>query len=130
MSTNISFRLNEDNSRYIISVGGKEVILTAPENHGHSIKEVEDVTVINDVPCYVYRNEEGKYSLRPALDGSGMVIDVYCYDIDSWGTYGDFEKISCQCGYEWYMNVRQIPKNDQYEVMCCKCGMLLKRKKR
>ena len=109
---------------------GKETVLTDPHNHKHNIEEVKDVAVINNIPCYVYQNEEGKYSLRPALEGSGMAIDAYCYDIDSWGAYGDFEKITCGCGYEWYMNVRQIPVGDKYEVACPKCEMMLFRRRR
>ena len=120
---NCNFWVDAEHGRYIISVDGKETILADPKNHKHTIEDIKDIAVISDVPCYVYQNEEGKYSLRPALDGSGMAIDAYCYDIDSWGAYGDFEKIVCRCGYSWYMNVRKIPMGDKYEAVCPKCGM-------
>ena len=125
---NCNFWVDAEHGRYIISVDGKETILADPKNHKHTIEDIKDIAVISDVPCYVYQNEEGKYSLRPALEGSGMAIDAYCYDIDSWGAYGDFEKIVCRCGYSWYMNVRKIPMGDKYEAVCPKCGMDLIRK--
>jgi len=120
-----------NNRRYELkSEDGKVNVLTYPENHGHTFEDIVDVVVVNDVPCYVYQNDEGLYSFRPALEGTGIAIDAYCYDIDSWGTYGDFIKHSCpSCKNEWYMNVRQIPKGDMYETMCPKCGMLLKKKR-
>lgn len=124
------YRLSEDRSRYIIiNADGKEIPLIAPRSYNHGINAIKDVVFVNDIPCYVYQNKEGKYSLRPALEGSGMAIDAYCYDIDSWGAYGDFEKITCKCGYEWYMNVRKIPQSDKYEVKCPECEALLMRKK-
>ncbi len=125
-----SFRLNDEHSKYIITIDGKETILTDPNNHKHNIEEVKDVVVINDIPCYVYQNEQGKYSLRPAFDGSGMAIDAYCHDIDSWGKYGDFLKITCaSCKQEWYINARHIPDGDTFEAICPKCGALIKKKR-
>ena len=123
------FRLSDDGSRYTMLSDGKEITLTDPINHNHSIEDIKEVVLMNDIPCYVYQNGEGKYSLRPAVNGSPMAIDAYCYDIDSWGKYGDFEKIKCHCGYKWYKNVRQIPQGDMYEAMCHKCGAHLKRKR-
>ena len=123
--------VDDDNRRYkLSSEDGKTIVLTYPENHRHKIEDIVDVVVINEVPCYAYQNDEGQYSLRPALEGSGMAIDSYCYDIDSWGKYGDFVKLSCKaCSHEWYLNVRQIPKGDMFEAVCPVCGALLKRKK-
>lgn len=127
--TNAKFQLSEDGSRYIMYEDGKEKLLIDPRSHNHSIDDVKDVVLINDIPCYVYQNKEGKYSIRPALEGSGMAVDAYCFDIDSWGEYGDFEKVACRCGYQRYVNVRQIPKGDKYEIMCHKCGNLIIKKR-
>lgn len=124
------YRLSNDDSRYIITSDGKETVLTDPRNHKHTIDDVKDIACINNIPCYVYQNGKGLYSLRPALEGSGMAVDAYCYDIDSWGAYGDFEKLICpSCGDIQYFNQRQIPPGETYEVKCKNCGMLIKKKK-
>ena len=121
---------SEDKDRYVLISDNNTIPLTAPYNHRHEIDDIKDIAVVNDVICYVYQDKKGLYSLRPAGNGSGMAIDAYCYDINSWGEYGDFLKVKCRiCEEEWYVNVRHIPKGDKYESPCPKCGTLLIRKR-
>ena len=108
----------------------KNTDLISPENHRHAIDDVYDMTVIADVVCYVYKDGNGKFSLRPAYGGSGMAVDAYCMDIRSYGKYGDFEECRCpSCGNVWYINVREIPYDEKYETTCRCCNTSLMRKK-
>lgn len=114
---------------YEFRMGCYRLDLASPENYHLTWDDVIDVEEINGILSIICE-KDGKLSIHPAFGGSGFAIDSYCYDLGTYGDWGDYTKVDCpSCNHSWYFNQRRIPDSEMYECICPKCGMLLKRKK-
>lgn len=105
--------------------------LVKVSNHKKKPEDVLDIVSYNEVLCYVFAgNDENHFYLLPAVGGCGMAVDDMYITIGSWGK-PDFIKIICKnCHHTFYYNECKISLGINYEVICPKCSMLMKKKKR
>ena len=117
-------KLDKEATSFVLhSKDETSIHLINPQSHKHTVKDIADITVINDVICYVYQNKDGLYSIKPASKHKGRMVVKECIAIGTFGEYGEYIKITCPvCGKSDYIRVKDLAKREQYDVVCIKCG--------